>query len=327
MDDGSAGRHFGALNADGARQHLLIAGTGRAGTSFLVRYLAGLGLDTHLARQGGAASWNEDANAGFEDLLIAGTASATPPYVVKSPWLHEYIGHLLGSGTVKLDAVIIPVRPLDEAAASRVVLELRAMHERTPWMAELGRTWEHCATTAGGSVFSMHPLDQARVLATGFHRLVEHLVRADVPMVLLDFPRLVLDADYLFNKLAPVLPLPPGMDARRAADVHGSLADAAKIRIGPELAEAGIDGASLATLDLIAIKRELARLRRVLAEQADQAAGAASEAQQLQAKVATLAAENERLQVELSCARTRKPWFRAKAAEWQAARWRRLRPH
>ena len=32
------------------RRHLLIAGTGRAGTSFLVRYLAELGLDTHLGR-------------------------------------------------------------------------------------------------------------------------------------------------------------------------------------------------------------------------------------------------------------------------------------
>ena len=33
-------------------RHLIIAGTGRAGTSFLVRYLTELGLDTTLARQG-----------------------------------------------------------------------------------------------------------------------------------------------------------------------------------------------------------------------------------------------------------------------------------
>jgi hypothetical protein len=46
------------------RRHLLIAGTGRAGTSFLVRYLTELGLDSRLRRYGENAGWDENANAG-----------------------------------------------------------------------------------------------------------------------------------------------------------------------------------------------------------------------------------------------------------------------
>jgi len=65
----------------------IIAGTGRAGTSFLVRYLTELGLDTTLARNGDRAGWDAEANAGLENLMIAG---ADLPYVVKSPWISEY---------------------------------------------------------------------------------------------------------------------------------------------------------------------------------------------------------------------------------------------
>ena len=44
-------------------RHLFIAGTGRAGTSFLVRYLTALGLDTRLTRHG-EEGWDEEAHAG-----------------------------------------------------------------------------------------------------------------------------------------------------------------------------------------------------------------------------------------------------------------------
>jgi hypothetical protein len=63
----------------------MIAGTGRAGTSFLVRYLAEIGLNTHLSTQG-ETSWDESANAGLEDDPILARPEDLP-YVVKFPWL------------------------------------------------------------------------------------------------------------------------------------------------------------------------------------------------------------------------------------------------
>jgi hypothetical protein len=78
--------------AQNPERHLVIAGTGRAGTSFLVRYLTELGLDTTLTRKGDAAGWDADANAGLENLLVSGN---NLPYVVKSPWIGEYIEQIL----------------------------------------------------------------------------------------------------------------------------------------------------------------------------------------------------------------------------------------
>ncbi|MBV8614427.1 MAG: hypothetical protein JOY66_11755, partial [Acetobacteraceae bacterium] len=123
------------------RRHLLIAGTGRAGTSFLVRYLAELGLDTHVGRHGEASNWDENANAGLEDVACPDWG-VDLPYIIKSPWLYEYIDELIDDATFTLDAVIIPVRDLAEAAISRSVTERRAIHESALWMNKLESSWE-----------------------------------------------------------------------------------------------------------------------------------------------------------------------------------------
>lgn len=130
-------------------RHLIIAGTGRAGTSFLVRYLTELGLDTTLARNGDRASWDADANAGLENQLVCG---ANLPYVVKSPWIGEYVDQILNEKQFKIDAFIVPVRDLVEAATSRVVLEQRAIHQHNSWMADqLDRSWRLTGTRRAGS--------------------------------------------------------------------------------------------------------------------------------------------------------------------------------
>ena len=208
------------------RHHLLIAGTGRAGTSFLVRWLAAAGLRTHLATHA-TPQWHEDANAGLEDLLTAIDWEAAP-YVVKSPWFVEVIDDVLANPRVVLDGVIIPVRDLAEAAASRVVHERHAAHRGNPWMTGLGRSFEQWGTTPGGVVYSLDPVDQARLLAVSFHRLVQRLVKADIPVVFLDFPRLALDAEYLFRKLRRFVPA----TITQALAAHAEIADPKKIRVG-----------------------------------------------------------------------------------------------
>lgn len=249
-----------------ARSHLLIAGTGRAGTSFLVRYLSELGLDTTLSRRGGwKGGWNEDANAGLEELPVAADP-ADLPYVIKSPWAYEMADEQLSNPALHLDAAILPMRDIVEAAASRTVLELRAMHEQAPWMADLSRNWETWCHTPGGTVYSLNPVDQARLLAMGFHRLVERLAAADVPMLFLSFPRFIEDAGYLYSRLRSVLPSTVTREA--ALRAHAAVADGGKVRMGSELAQAGqapvhsMQGPSLADLDRIALAREVARLRQ-----------------------------------------------------------------
>ena len=117
-----------------------------------MRYLSELGLDTTLSRRGGhKGGWDEDANAGLEEQPVP-MAAANLPYVIKSPWAYEMADDLLANPALHLDAAILPMRDLVEAAASRTVLELRAMHEQAPWMADLSHSWETWCRTLGGTV-------------------------------------------------------------------------------------------------------------------------------------------------------------------------------
>jgi len=258
-------------------RHLFIGGPGRSGTSFLVRYLTGCGLDTRLSRSGAAAFWNEDAHAGLEDDPLT---SVDLPYVLKSPWLYEYVDELLAHPSIRLDVVLLPLRDLSEAATSRAILERRAMHAMVPSISERHRSSETWGATSGGLVYSLHPLDQARLLALGFWKVVFALSQAQVPLVFLHFPRLATDPDYLYDAVKPWLP--PTLDRVAANAVHHQLADPGKIRVRREMAEhspapttpARVSAPGFAypepdEVDRIALGRELARLRTLLfAEQA-----------------------------------------------------------
>lgn len=254
------------------RRHLLIAGTGRAGTSFLVRFLTELGLETHISRFG-ENPWDQTAQAGLEDLPVA-AGLENLPHVFKTPWAYQFIEQMLADPAVELEAVIIPMRDLVEAAASRSIVELQAIHGQAPWMARFGRTWEDWGVTKGGVVFSLSPVDQARLLALGFHHLVNRLVLAEVPLIFVAFPRLVQDADYLFGKVRPLIPASITLEQARRS--HSRTADASLARVGRELRRTGERkqepaGAapampSLEELDNIALRRELVQMRDRLAK-------------------------------------------------------------
>ncbi|HQT78969.1 MAG TPA: hypothetical protein PLD10_18095 [Rhodopila sp.] len=287
-------------------RHLLIAGTGRAGTSFLVRYLTGVGMDTQLSRAGAAATWDDNANAGFENLPSPERADL--PYVLKSPWTYQVIHDVLASGRLQFDAVILPMRDLTEAAASRSIIEMQDLHQRVDWMDQLDHTWEHFGHTPGGVVYSLNPLDQARLLAVGFHQLLEALVRADIPVVLLAFPRFVNDAGYLFRKLAHLLP--DGVSQQDAARAHAAVADPAKVRVGAELHQPQdtsaegftLNGPGPLRLERAALMRVVVRMRHELAEARAQLAE--MRAQSAEAMTAARAAQAETA---------------AETARWQAA--------
>lgn len=254
----------------GPKRHLLITGTGRSGTSFLVRWFDALGMETHFSRFGDHAAWDDEANAGAENLPLPGLDAAMP-YVVKSPWVSEFVDQLLADPGIALDGVIVPMRDLMDVAASRSILELRDMAAGADWSTAMDRPWAHRGVTPGGIIYSLHPLDQARILALGFHHLVERLVAADVPVVLLGFPRMVEDADYLFDRLGRFLPA--GTDRAAARAAHGRVADRAKVRVGPD----GRDS-TMEQLDRAALNREIERLRREIAGLAARAESAAEEA-------------------------------------------------
>lgn len=170
------------------RHHLIISGTGRAGTTFLVQLLTELGLDTGF--QTSTPKLSPIGNAGMEWDLRAVNA----PYVVKSPWLCDYLGEVLEGGDVIVDHAIIPVRELHAAAESR-----RDVHRRS---GPTARPQE----VPGGLWHTDEPAEQEAILTRQLYKLMYELARHDVPLTLLVFPRLAREGEYLYRRLAPALP-------------------------------------------------------------------------------------------------------------------------
>ena len=269
------------------RHHLLIAGTGRAGTSFLVRFLTELGLDTHISRYG-EKSWDDAAEAGLEDVPVVSGVDDLP-YAFKTPWAYQLVEQMLADPAIAFDTVVIPIRDLIEAAASRSIVQLQAIHRQAPWMAQMDTTWDHWGLTAGGSVYSLDLVDQSRVLAVGFHRLVNRLVQSEVPLIFVAFPRLIEDADYLIERLGPIIPASISLDDARQA--HRRVADTALVRVGRELSynegrqtDASSPTPTLRELDNIALRREIVALR-------DEATQLRDEATQLRERLSANEAE------------------------------------
>ncbi|KVF19098.1 hypothetical protein WJ07_24615 [Burkholderia vietnamiensis] len=228
-------------------------------------------METHLSRHP-QSKLDEHANAGLEDVLAI---NGDFPYVVKSPWLYEFIDGLLGRDDIEIDAVIIPIRDIVEAASSRVTIELR---ERLggAGVQEEYTTWETWASTPGGVVYSLNPLDQARLLAMGFHRVVHALVKKDIPIIFLDFPRLIEDGEYLYKKLQRVIG--GKVSPAAALDAHHATAQPGLIRTGAEISAnkasssltIGENFPAFEMLDRAAIFRELRRTQALLKSNSEQ---------------------------------------------------------
>lgn len=249
------------------KHHLLISGTGRAGTSFLVQYLHGCGLETHLTHHPKAKLY-EGANAGLEDIPINGRPL---PYVIKTPWLFEFVDRFLSRDDITVDVAVLPMRDLVEVASSRVTLEMRARYASLNDIGVLEECtkWETWGKTKGGVVYSLNPIDQARILAIGFHQVIHAFAKRAVPIVFLDFSRMIEDGEYLYGQLKAFLPDTTSREAALA--LHRSLAAPDLMRMAAELGGATASPSSTErpdlpptfdTLDRAALLRELKAARR-----------------------------------------------------------------
>lgn len=164
--------------------HIVIAGPGRAGTTLLVKLLARLNFETG----GRLRPFSEAAQAGLEDDLL----DADAPYVVKNPDLSWQLGGLLESGRIAPDEIewlIVPMRDLREAAASRVRTTTAARDVHAP----------------GGLIGTVRPAKQQQQLAEVTYRLFHTAARFDLPLIVMEYPRFALDSAYAYRRLRPLL--------------------------------------------------------------------------------------------------------------------------
>jgi len=159
-------------------RHLVVTGTGRAGTTFLVQLLGACGLDTGLD---GSEALDPIANAGCEWHLVARDL----PYVVKSPELCGHLGSFIADGHA-IDHVLLAVRDIGDAAESR-------------------RRGTAAGGAAGGLWGTTDPAEQERVLETRLCAGIVEMADLGLPVTILAFPRMVRDVFYLWKRLRPLL--------------------------------------------------------------------------------------------------------------------------
>ena len=95
-----------------ANGRIVITGTGRAGTTYLMQLFSALGFDTGFSLEEAMAKVDDMSHAGLELPLIGDET----PYVIKSPRFADQLMEALENHRIDLYAAIIPMRDLFEAA-------------------------------------------------------------------------------------------------------------------------------------------------------------------------------------------------------------------
>lgn len=171
------------------RGHVVISGTGRAGTSFLVQLLTNLGLETGF---GANTELPLDPRGGLDSLDIFESDNLHRPdlpYIIKSPFLCDLLDATVAEG-LQIEHAIVPLRNLDAAATSRAYVQRLTTGQQDGADRVPGGLWD-----------TDNADDQATVLRFKLTRLLEALVHYDIPTTFLWYPRLARDPDYLHKKL------------------------------------------------------------------------------------------------------------------------------
>jgi hypothetical protein len=178
-----------------SRNHVVISGTGRTGTTFLVQLLTVLGFDTGYNKS--ELDTDPISGAGLEWNILNDNA----PYIVKSPWLCFKIEEVLARTDINIDHVFLPIRELFAAAESR-----RNVYKKSPSaLPEDKKNEIDILGMPGGLWISEDPAQQEQVLLSQIYNLLFRLSSTNIPITLLNFPKSVFDPKYLYTKLNPIM--------------------------------------------------------------------------------------------------------------------------
>lgn len=197
---------------------ILIAGTGRAGTTLLMQILTELGYDTGFTDK--YQDWRITVRAGMEmgypvkapltdefDVELethigeAKNKINALPKIVKSPSFSLHLGELLKKGVIEVEHVIIPIREVSKAATSRVNVNLPLLPEpHLYFLNEKDRITRQ-------KVFLYFILGH----------LIEALVLNDINYTFVKYPDMVYNSQYCYNQLKRVF---KDLDKREFMKAH-----------------------------------------------------------------------------------------------------------
>ena len=153
---------------------MLIAGTGRTGTSFLMQLLTNLGLDTGFKK---GVQLEQGCNAGLESHL---SNINKWNYIVKNPRFSLVLNKI--NADIDIEHIIIPIRDYRKVAESR---ERNGKKNGGFWMAE---------------DYDNQILANAYLTQT----LIEDIATFNIPHTFIWFDNMITSVDYLYDKISNI---------------------------------------------------------------------------------------------------------------------------
>lgn len=159
-------------------EKILITGTGRCGTTFLIKLFSFLDFNTGYNRNNYSLSIYSNCNSGME-------RSYKDNYnVLKSPLFIKDIKKILEDTSITITNVIIPIRDLSMCAKSRV---------------------KHGLNSEGGLWEDTDELSQINFYQNILSNYLVISTKYDINTIFIDFDNMIHDKTYLFNKLKNIL--------------------------------------------------------------------------------------------------------------------------
>lgn len=156
---------------------ILITGTGRCGTTFLIKLFSFLEYNTGFTRETYQKFIFENCNSGMEKQYT------DKFYVIKNPLFLDNIDNIIKDQSISLKWVIIPIRNFEICAKSR------AKHENKP----------------GGLVYATDESSQIVYFNRVMSKYIYYMTKFEIPTIFLDFDKMVSDKMYLYNKLKIIM--------------------------------------------------------------------------------------------------------------------------
>ena len=158
-------------------EKILITGTGRCGTTFLIKLFSFLEFNTGYNRDNYKQFIASNCNSGMEKNYKENY------YILKNPNFIRNIKCILEDTSVIIKSIIIPIRDFNLSALSRV------KHNNMP----------------GGLWYANNELSQIKYYKDILTNYIYFMTKYDIKTIFIDFDKMINDKTYLFNKIKIIL--------------------------------------------------------------------------------------------------------------------------
>lgn len=158
-------------------EKIYITGTGRCGTTFLIKLFSFIGFDTGYTKDNYKKHISVNCNSGMEKPYDSEC------YIIKNPTILSNISTIVKDPNIKIKTVIIPIRDYKSSALSRV---------------KYGRG-------NGGLWNAVNETTQIQFYNNIVSNYIYYMTKHEINTIFLDFDTMIVDKLYLFNKLKPIL--------------------------------------------------------------------------------------------------------------------------